>query len=59
MLYDIRADKYEWEPCRVVGWDPEQRSFNVNLEGGGGVKSKMVKRLNLRFKVGGCACGWA
>lgn len=55
MLYNIRDDKYEWSPCTVVRWDEEARSFEVLLEQG--PKKKLVKRLNLRFKVGSGVVG--
>lgn len=48
LLYQIAGDQYVWSPCWVVGWDGEQRLFEVVLPGG---KRKAVKRLNLRFRA--------
>jgi hypothetical protein len=50
LLYRLQEDRYVWSPCSVQRWDPAQRAFEVLLGTG---KSKMVKRLNLRFQVGG------
>lgn len=71
MLYQVRGDCYEWAPCRVVGWNEAARAFEVEFDGAapagtgiddvgvplsGGLKGKLVKRLNLRFKVSMSPC---
>lgn len=51
----MAEDRYEWTPCRVVGWAEAERAFVVTFRGAadGATKTKRVKRLNLRFMVGG------
>ncbi|PNH05107.1 Dynein heavy chain 7, axonemal [Tetrabaena socialis] len=53
VMYNVASDSYLWTECRVVGWDAVERMYIISFNSAAntGLKTKKVKRLNLRFKA--------
>ncbi|GFR40055.1 hypothetical protein Agub_g593 [Astrephomene gubernaculifera] len=52
VIYNMASDSNTWIDCRVLSWDEAERVYIVsyNSAANTGLKTKKVKRLNLRFK---------